>query len=69
MARLCSDAVDPLDSNYVTVDHVKDPVRTGAQPVVPSPVESLSGIWVISQPGDGHVDSAHAVLIAHVTAR
>ena len=40
-----------------------------AQPVVPAPVESLSGIRTISQGGDGRTDDAHAILVEQVTVR
>jgi hypothetical protein len=37
------DAVNPLNSDHITVDHVRNPVAVNSQPVVSAPVESLGG--------------------------
>ena len=51
------------------IDDVHDPVRADPQPVIPASVESLCGVWIIGQGGDGCADSTHAILVSHVTAR
>ena len=62
-------AINPLDADHVIVDDVHDPVRADPQPVIPASVESLRGVWIIGQGGDGCADSTHAVLVSQVTAR
>jgi hypothetical protein len=64
-----SNAVYPLDGDDVTVDHVHDPVRANAQPMVSAAVECFRRIRVVGQGSDGRADGAHAVLVAQVTAR
>ncbi len=62
-------AINTLDADHVIVDDVHDPVRADPEPVIPAPVESLCGVCIIGQGGDGCADSTHAVLVSHVTAR
>jgi len=59
----------PGSDGEMRVDDVHDPVRADPQPVIPASVESLCGVWIIGQGGDGCADSTHAVLVSHVTAR
>jgi hypothetical protein len=70
--RSCSSAawaIDSLDSYYVTVDDVHDAVLANPQSVIPSSVESVRGVRIVGQGGDGCADGTHAVLVSHVTAR
>lgn len=66
---ITGDAVDSLDRDQVTFDHIQDPVPADAQPMVPAPVKSFSGKRIISQADDGRSDGAHTTLILQVTAR
>ena len=45
-AQVWLNPVDPFDCDHVVVDHVHNPVRADAEPVVPAPVKSFRRLRV-----------------------
>jgi hypothetical protein len=66
--RRLGKAVDALDGDQIVFDHVHDPVRADAQPVVVAAVEGVRRVRVAGQLGDRAAAGAHPVLVCLVAA-